>query len=94
MGLYFNWPDKYTDTRSKQLLAAELGMQECTLDAAREAVDTADKAVAVWVSNGAWDALAYAYSRRELDAFTIHDGSRRPKKYYILDKAVAEANAK
>jgi len=49
-----------------------------------------DTAVIVVVSNGFFDAAAYAYNQAEFDAF--HEpGDFRPKQYVLMDKKKAEA---
>jgi len=92
MGKYINWPDDRREDKknlAKQLGAVEVSRQEAH-DAAMQAND---KAVLVWVDNMAFDALAWAYDFREFEAMTLpHD--RRPKAFFLIDKAVAEANAR
>jgi hypothetical protein len=87
MGLYFNWPDARHN--SKQELAKELGATPCTY----EAFNRTDVAVLVWVNNILFDALAYAYCEREFEAMTLIEDTRQ-KRFFLLDKSVAEQNAK
>ena len=91
MGKYVNAPNE-ADNKDKRKLALKLGAKECTKPEALEAVLSEDKAVLVWVNNGFFEALAYAYDIRELEGFTL-DRDTRPKQLYIVDKAVAEAYA-
>lgn len=48
----------------------------------------ADKAVIVVVSNGFFDAAAYAYNQAEFDEFH-RPGDFRPKQYVLMDKILA-----
>lgn len=93
MGFYINPPDDWPHgPKGKKEYAKQLGAVECTLDEARVAVRSEDKAVLCWVDNSFFEALAYAYSPAELEYFMDpRDG--RAKQLYIIDKNVAEREA-
>jgi hypothetical protein len=87
MGRYIN------GNEDKHALAISLGAAEVGKQEARGVFNTTDKAALVWVDNGFFQALAYAYTPAEFDAFT-EPGDNRRKRFYVIDKAVAEANAR
>lgn len=91
MGKYINWPDDRRE--DKKNLAEQLGGKKVSQAEAELAVRSGEHAVLVWVDNMAFDALAWAYDEREFEAMTFpHD--RRPKAYFLIDRAVAEQHAK
>lgn len=92
MGRYINRPDG--EPKGKIEYLQSLGGVECTQAEARQVVadSSSDKAVIIWVNNGPFEAAAYAYSSRELEAF-LQCPSGRPMKAFLLDKNVVEQHA-
>jgi hypothetical protein len=95
MGRYINPPGDWSQgAKGKQQYAEQLGATKCTAEEALAAVNSGDKAVLVWVDNGWMEALAYAYSERELKYFLDVSDDPRPKQTFIIAKSVAEQHAK
>lgn len=95
MGRYINPPEGMeANPRGKRAYVESLGAVVCTAEEALAAVESDDKAVLVWVDNGWMDAVAYAYSKRELVYFLDTQSDPRPKQTFIIAKSVAEQHAK
>jgi hypothetical protein len=60
---------------------------------ATKAINDPIMAVIVVVDNGPFEAAAYAYSQAEFEAF-IQPTDKRPKKFVIIDRKIAEEIAK
>ena len=65
-----------------------LGGELVSQEAASAAIDDPTKGVVVVVNNGPFEAAAFAYDRREFNAFT-GTSDTRPKKFVIVDRSVA-----
>lgn len=89
MGYYINRPDGAPRGKVDYLLS--LGAEEVSVATADSKVET--HGVIVVVDNGMFEAAGYAFSRKEFECFTsIHDG--RSKRFFVMDREVAEREAK
>lgn len=91
MGRYINWKEG-EGSGDKKRLAELLGATEITQKEAHDLSMNAASGILVWVDNGWMDALAWAYDYREFQAMTFPN-DRRPKAFFSIDRAVAEARA-
>lgn len=92
MGRYINWPEG-SEGGDKRVLAMLCGAYPATYEQAAAVVHDPDKAPLVWINNGEFDALGYAFNEREFQAATLPQ-DLRPKHFFIVNRAVAEQRAK
>lgn len=89
MGYYIEAPLQYVRAKAEYLLNAK-GAQKITQPDSVEHHEAVGKAVIGVVSNGLFDAAAYIYNDRELQAFTDPSDSR-PKVWLLMDRDEAVA---
>lgn len=71
-----------------EALIAQHGAKEVTYEQARDEFDGNHDTVIV-VSNGAFEAAGFCYSKQEFEAFTDFARDRRPRRYFQLTKGLA-----
>lgn len=88
MGKYIQNPDG--SPHGKDHYLQSLGGVECSREEARKILADTDstKAIVIYVNNGPFDAAAYAYNSRELEAFIGNSSDPRPMKIFKLDKEI------
>lgn len=92
MGRYIKWPEGERGG-DKRVLALLCGAYPATYEQAAAVVTDPDKAPLIWVNNGGFDVLGYAFDEAEFKRATLPQ-DLRPKNFFIVNRAVAEQRAK
>lgn len=86
MGYYIETPGTIGKAN---YIAQNYGGIVVTQSVAQSAIADAAKGVIVIVSNGMFEAAAFAYNQSEFDAFTQSD-DHRPRTFLVMDRQLAK----